>query len=60
MMSRADVLADCLVTLVLSITANLLTPGMRPLWATMVSWQRRGLASQTRQNLKMVQSHLDQ
>jgi hypothetical protein len=53
-------LAGCLVTLVLGIAANLLTPGMKPLWETVVSWSRRGQESQTRQQLKVLQVNLDQ
>lgn len=52
-------LVGCFVTLVLSIAANLLTPGMKPLWATVVSWSRRSAESQTRQNIKVLQGNLD-
>jgi hypothetical protein len=53
-------LLGCLVTLVLTIAGNLLTPGMKPLWATVTSWSRRGVESQTRQQLKVLQVNLDQ
>jgi hypothetical protein len=53
------IVLGCLGTIALSITANLLTPGMYPLWATVVSWTRRGLEAQTRQKLKVLQAELD-
>ena len=60
MTSHADVLGRRFVTLVLSIAANLLTPGMKPLWATVVSWTRRSAEPQTRQRIKVLQTNLDQ
>jgi len=53
-------LLGCLVTIVLGIAANLLTPGLKPLWATVVSWSRRGLEASIRQKLNVLQFQLDQ
>jgi hypothetical protein len=42
-----------LLTIVLGIIANLLTPGVRPLWATLS-------LRQTRQNIKVLERQLEQ
>jgi hypothetical protein len=53
-------LLGSLVTVALGIVANLLTPGVKPLWATGISWARHGMEAQTRQKLKVLRVELDQ
>jgi hypothetical protein len=58
-MNLTSFLLGSLVTVALGIIANLLTPGMKPLWATIHSLQRRGAQSQIRQKIKQLQAELD-
>lgn len=52
-------LLGSLVTVVLGITANLLTPKMKPLLAMFRSVQQRGEHSQIRQHIRQLQAELD-
>jgi hypothetical protein len=58
-MDLTSFLLGSLVTVVLGIIANLLTPTMKPLWAMLRSVQQRGEHSQTRRKIKQLQAELD-
>jgi hypothetical protein len=53
-------LLGILIGLTTSVIGNLVTPLIKPLWAKFLSLQQRGMQSQIRQQVKVLQTSLDQ